>query len=155
MAACKQKNSKVNFQRSAAGYTHTYSDADGADLHLLSIFPSDVEINATAKDAYEEAVMLWEILGYYPTLDSNIGPTSAIFMEKAGDDDDNCSEDEEYDTDNDLDEKEPSDRRQLQNALDAAAEAQAKSLPTNKVDNALDECGYAVASLHLADLESL
>lgn len=47
MAACKQKNSKVNFQRSAAGYTHTYSDADGADLHLLSIFPSDAEINAT------------------------------------------------------------------------------------------------------------
>ncbi len=27
-------------------------------LHLLSIFPSDAEINATAKDVYEEAVML-------------------------------------------------------------------------------------------------
>ncbi len=72
-----------------------------------------------------------------------------------GDDNDDCSKDEEYDTEDKLDEKEPSDWQQLQNALDAAAEAQAKSLPTNKVDNVLDECGYAVASLHLADLESL
>ncbi|KJA28106.1 hypothetical protein HYPSUDRAFT_93316, partial [Hypholoma sublateritium FD-334 SS-4] len=67
MAACKQKNSKVNLQRSAAGYTHTYSDGDDADLHFLSIFPSDAKISSTAKDAYEEAVMIWEILGYYPS----------------------------------------------------------------------------------------
>ncbi|KJA12983.1 hypothetical protein HYPSUDRAFT_152101 [Hypholoma sublateritium FD-334 SS-4] len=151
IAACKQKNIKADFQRSAAGYSHTYLDAEDADLHFLALFPTDEEISSTAKDAYEEAVMLWELLGYYPTSSSDDGPTSAMVEGGVQVSDEDCSDDEE----SDIDEGEPSDRQQLQDALDAAAAVQAHQLPSNQVDDTLDECGYAVASLNLVELQHM
>ncbi|KAF8959326.1 hypothetical protein BDZ97DRAFT_1923016 [Flammula alnicola] len=150
MAACKRKSSKVDFKKCAAGYSHTYSDADDADLHFLSLFPTDTEIASTTKDAYEEALMIWELLGYDPT--SNVGGLVSRSQAMASKDtDDEISDDEEEE---DIDEQ-VSDRQELQNALDATAAVQAKGLPSNQTDDALDECGYAVASLNIADLDKI
>ncbi|KAH9163567.1 hypothetical protein EDB89DRAFT_1807668, partial [Lactarius sanguifluus] len=63
MAACKAKNMKVDFRRTAAGYSHTYFDADNIPLHVLSEFPSDHEISQAAAVAFDEASTLWDLLG--------------------------------------------------------------------------------------------
>ena len=50
----------------AGGYNHTHADCDGVDLSLLSIFPSDEEINQFAVQAFEEAQNLLAITGIIP-----------------------------------------------------------------------------------------
>ncbi|KAH9016984.1 hypothetical protein EDB85DRAFT_1897861 [Lactarius pseudohatsudake] len=65
MAACKAKNVKTDFRRTAAGYSHTYFDAGDIPLGILSKFPSDHEIAQVAVLAFDEASTLWDILGYY------------------------------------------------------------------------------------------
>jgi hypothetical protein len=51
----------------AAGYAHTYFDSSGIDLAQLSIFPTDTEIEATTKVAWEEANSLFVLLGVSPS----------------------------------------------------------------------------------------
>ncbi|KAJ3516574.1 hypothetical protein NLJ89_g1045 [Agrocybe chaxingu] len=158
MAACKHKSSKANLQRTAGGYSHTYSDSDDADLHFLSIFPSDREIALIAEDAYEEAMMLWELLGYYPSATALVNvrnftmqmrvPTEVSNAEMSDDEGDSDGEDDDNDD-------EVSPRQQLQNALDDVAARQAEGCPSENVDNALDECSYAAACFNLNDLEKI
>ncbi|KDR83159.1 hypothetical protein GALMADRAFT_206799 [Galerina marginata CBS 339.88] len=145
MAACKRKGKAADFRKTASGYSHTYSEADGADLNFLAIFPTDDEIELLAKTAYDEATTLWGLLGYCPSGDlptSNVSETN---------DDENLSDDEDDDQEDDN----ISDRRQLQNALDAAAVLQSEGLPSDQGDRALDQCGFAAASLNLSDLERI
>jgi hypothetical protein len=65
MAACRAKNVKVDFQHTAAGYSHTYFDADEIPLGILSEFPSDHDIASAASTAFDKANTLWDLLGYY------------------------------------------------------------------------------------------
>jgi hypothetical protein len=51
----------------AAGYAHTYFDSSRIDLAQLSIFPTDAEIEATTKEAWEEANSLFVLLGVSPS----------------------------------------------------------------------------------------
>lgn len=50
----------------AAGYAHTYYDAEHANLATLAIFPTDKEIENAAKAAWEEADGLFTTLGVSP-----------------------------------------------------------------------------------------
>lgn len=60
----------------ASGYNHTHADCDGIDLSLLSIFPSDDEINQLTIQAFEEAQNLLAITGIIPT--SSTGSKSVL-----------------------------------------------------------------------------
>ena len=51
----------------ASGYNHTYADCKGVNLPLLSIFPSDEEINQLAVQSYEEAQNLLAFTGIIPS----------------------------------------------------------------------------------------
>ncbi|KAI0309338.1 hypothetical protein OF83DRAFT_1179744 [Amylostereum chailletii] len=51
----------------ASGYAHTYFDAHGIDLNVLSTFPTDEEIFGASRDAWKEAEHLFSILGVSPT----------------------------------------------------------------------------------------
>ncbi|KAF8996982.1 hypothetical protein BDQ17DRAFT_1217494, partial [Cyathus striatus] len=61
-----QEKSEADFQQQAAGYSHTYFDSSSANLLSLAQFPSDADISHIASVAYEEALSLWELLGYFP-----------------------------------------------------------------------------------------
>lgn len=151
MAACKQKGRAADFRKNASGYSHTYADAGNANLHFLSLFPSDAEIASAARDAYDEALSLWELLGYYPSTSVVVkAPTTNISPQHNHTNNDGDTSEEEDD-----EIEEHSDKKDLQNALDAAAKFQAKGLPSENVDATLDECGFAAASLNLADLENM
>ena len=67
MAACKAKDVQVNFQCTAAGYLHTYFDANDMPLGILLEFPSDYDITQAVAIAYNEANTLWDLLGYHHT----------------------------------------------------------------------------------------
>lgn len=47
----------------ASGYSHRWFDTEDLTLSGLASFPSDVEIEQTARNAYQEAEQLWESLG--------------------------------------------------------------------------------------------
>ena len=51
----------------ASGYNHTHADCDGVDISLLSIFPSDEDINQLAVQAFEEAQNLLAVTGIIPS----------------------------------------------------------------------------------------
>lgn len=50
----------------ASGYTHTYFDSEDINIAALLRFPSDIEIEAAAKQAWEEADSLFTALGASP-----------------------------------------------------------------------------------------
>ncbi|KAJ6607189.1 hypothetical protein B0H10DRAFT_2228110 [Mycena sp. CBHHK59/15] len=50
----------------AAGYTHTYFDSTGLEIHALSTFPSDADIDQIASMAAEESDSLIAMLGLTP-----------------------------------------------------------------------------------------
>ncbi|KAH6871091.1 hypothetical protein BKA70DRAFT_1489938 [Coprinopsis sp. MPI-PUGE-AT-0042] len=50
-----------------SGYTHSYHDCRDIDLAMLSLYPTDSEIEASTKEAFAEAVSLWTALGFVPT----------------------------------------------------------------------------------------
>lgn len=148
MAACKRKTHKLNFRKTASGYSHTYSDGDTTDLRSLAIFPTDVEIASVTKMVFDEATMLWELLGYYPSgtaTGAQMGTEPTIGRSV---DDGEVSESEE-------EVEEESDRQELQNALNNAAAMQADGLPSDRTDNELDQCVYAAASFNITDLEEM
>ncbi len=51
----------------AAGYAHTYFNPEGVDYAKLSIFPSDIEIQQAARDAWEEAESMFALVGIVPS----------------------------------------------------------------------------------------
>lgn len=59
----------------ANGYNHTHADCDGVDLSLLSIFPSDEDINQFAAQAFEEAQNLLAITGIIPSSAASLNAT--------------------------------------------------------------------------------
>jgi hypothetical protein len=150
MAACRAKNIKVDFRRTAAGYSHTYFDADGVPLGVLSEFPSDQDIARAASSAFNEANALWDLLGYYHT-NSQGGSTAAapppdLSPEPAHDVDEDA---------NDLDEdagSTESDRRLLQDALNSSKNISGLD---NHAQARLDECTYAAACLGIAEQEKM
>ena len=55
-------------KETVSGYAHTFSDCRGINLSVLSVFPTDEQINQVAKGAYNEAKNLIFILGVSPNL---------------------------------------------------------------------------------------
>ncbi|KAF8193695.1 hypothetical protein BJ912DRAFT_848156 [Pholiota molesta] len=154
MAACKSKHLKGDFRKTASGYSHTYFDGTDANLQFLAVFPTDEEIQMAAASAYDEALSLWILLGYTPSESSGTtgvaftGGNDSIVTEEA--------EDESLICCNTVDQVDmQSDRRDLEDALVEAAELRSKGMPSNKTDEALDECGYAAAALSINDIEQI
>lgn len=148
MAACKVKKSSIDFRKSAAGYSHTYTDSDGLDLHIQSIFPSDMELKTEAGIAWNEALTLWEVLGYFHCPETSPEEPGGSLMTRV------VAADDEADDDSDKGDSQPeSDRQVLHDACLQAAERQNDISISNATDNALDECTYAAAALQLAELD--
>ena len=59
-------HSKTNPKATASGYSHTHFDSHGLNIPALSTFPSDDEINVTAKEGAKEADSLLALLGVSP-----------------------------------------------------------------------------------------
>ena len=55
-----------NGKERVSGYSHTYFDSSDANFNNLASFPSDKELNATAKIAYTEAHNLFSLLDVLP-----------------------------------------------------------------------------------------
>lgn len=149
MAACKAKNEKVDFRRTAAGYSHTYFDSDDIPLGVLSEFPSDHEIAQAAAIAYDEANTLWDFLGYYHTsVATNPTPSHSDLTQDILDtnEDAHCSDEPEDSL------SPPADRRALQEALDSCNDF---SELDGHARARLDEYSYAAACLNFADQEKM
>ncbi|KAL0067261.1 hypothetical protein AAF712_005657 [Marasmius tenuissimus] len=146
-AACARKHIPKDFRRVASGYSHTYFAAEDADMKSLGEYPSDSEYISLSEIAYEEALFLWEILGYVPEateipFDKALGSPSSKVEVDPGDIDEV-----------DIELQEPSDCQQLQEALDMASKAQ---LPfSSKADAVIDECTFAAAALDFHELEKI
>ena len=69
----------------ASGYNHTHADCDGVDLPLLSIFPSDDEINQFTIQAFGEAQNLLAITGIIPTGLRSVLPNIDSWFSGSGD----------------------------------------------------------------------
>ena len=146
MAACRAKRIKVDFRRTAAGYCHTYFDADDLPLGILSEFPSDNDITCAASAAFNEAIALWDLLGYYGTGNSDNSahvPQPHAQEESRTDDNDHDTNDVAFQN---------CDRRVLRNALDSSRQV---SELDDHAQARLNECTYAAACLDVADQERL
>ena len=151
MAACRTKNIKVDFQRTAAGYSHTYFNADDIPLGILSEFPSDGEIACSARAAFDEANVLWDLVGYYDTGNPDSPPDYPAMhvpqtsgQEKDEKDDDDCDADDSA--------FQNCDRRLLRNALDSSRQVSGLD---DYSQARLDECTYAAACLDVTDQEKM
>ena len=65
-AAC-QSEATSDPRARASGYAHTYFDFGKIDLAVLTLYPTDDEIKLAAKEAWEEATNLWDLLGVAPS----------------------------------------------------------------------------------------
>jgi hypothetical protein len=148
MAACKAKNVKVEFRRTAAGYSHTYFDADDIPLGVLSEYPSDEEIAQAAIMAYDEANSLWDLLGYYHTSTSGNNPTPSHGHQAVPDAQDDAEPEDgpEDGTPQDF------DRRSLQEALVSCDNISGLS---SNAQARLNEYSYAAACLNFEDQEKM
>ena len=147
MAACRAKNIKVDFQRRAAGYSHTYFDADDLPLGILSEFPSDNEIACAASAAFNEANALWDLLGYYDTGDPDY---SALVPQPSAQDEDDGTNNHDFDADKT--DFQNCDRRLLRNALDSSTQVSGLD---DHAQARLNECTYAAACLDITDQERM
>ena len=149
MAACKAKNVQVRFQHTAAGYSHTYFDANDIPLGVLSEFPSNSEISQAATIAYDEAITLWDLLGYYHTGGGNSatpshgGPNQAVSdpnkdADHLGELEDNTSQ--------------AVNRHALQEALDSTKNISGLD---DHAHTCLNEYSYAAACLNFVDQEKV
>ncbi|KAH8977094.1 hypothetical protein EDB92DRAFT_2002633 [Lactarius akahatsu] len=151
MAACKAKNVKTDFRRTAAGYSHTYFDAGGIPLGILSKFPSDHEIAQVAVLAFDEASTLWDILGYYhasghvPVSPHQTVAESATCISAPDEDGDTLDEPEDAPS-------QAPDRRALQDALDSSNQLSGLD---SQAQARLNEYTYAAACLNFADQERI
>ena len=153
MAACRAKNIKVDFRRTAAGYSHTYFDANEIPLKILSEFPSDHDITCAASFAFDEANTLWDILGYYNTgqPESNPSTLAAHLLRPHVHEAEEDADDADQETNNAV-YYQDSDRRLLQEALDSSTQLSGLD---NQNQAQLDECTYAAACLGIADQEEM
>jgi hypothetical protein len=71
----------------ASGYNHTYADCTGVNISLLSIFPSDEEINQLAVQSFEEAQNLLAFTGIIPSMTNPppILPNISTWFPSSGD----------------------------------------------------------------------
>jgi len=154
MAACCAKKIKIDFQRTAAGYSHTYFDANDRPLGLLSEFPSDKEIACAAGAAFNEANALWDLLGYYDSDTSNSEYAVHVPQPSAqGKDDHDGADNHDCDTEFADDSAfENCDRRLLRNALDSSRQV---SRLDSHAKACLNECTYAMACLDITDQERM
>jgi hypothetical protein len=152
MAACKDKNVQVDFQRMAAGYSHTYFDAYDIPLGVLSEFPSDHEIAQAAIIAYDEANTLWDLLGYYHTssqASSTPGPSHSHQANVPDPHDDTDGSDEPEDT---TGTSRDFNHCSLQEALNTSNNISGLD---SDVNARLDEYSYAAACLNFEDQEKM
>lgn len=149
MAACRAKNVKVDFRRTAAGYSHTYFDADEIPLGILSEFPSDHEIAVAASSAFDEANALWDLLGHYS---SGSQDKSASLSSLSPSLEHEVEEDADIDQETDDATHQESDRSLLQGAIDSSMQLSGVDSHTQA---RLDECTYAAACLGMADQEAM
>jgi hypothetical protein len=147
MAACRAKHIKVDFRRTAVGYSHTYFDACDVPLGILAEFPSDQDIARVAGLALDEANALWDLLGYYHSSSStssspcDLGPS--VHEDKdIGDDLDHANDTTDED----------SDRRALREALESSR--QLSSLDEH-AQTSLNQFMYAAACLDVAERERM
>ncbi|KAI0301414.1 hypothetical protein BC826DRAFT_1102007 [Russula brevipes] len=140
MAACRAKHSTTDFQRTAAGYCHTYFDAGNISLDVLSTFPSDHDIAQAASAAFDEANTLWDLLGYYRSNKLSIPTLPSTSVHDVDDPDDA------------IDDADTSGRRLLQEALDASAQLSGLDSSTRA---RLDEYSFAAACMSIADQEMI
>ena len=151
MAACKAKNVQAKFWCTAAGYSHTYFDANDIPLDILSRFPSDSEIAQAATIAYDEAITLWDLLGYYHTGRENSTTPSRGGLNQAEavpdhNEDADCLGELEDNTFWEV------DRHTLQEALDSTKNISGLN---DRAHTCLDEYSYAAACLNFADQEKM
>jgi hypothetical protein len=158
MAACREKQTRADFQRTASGYSHFYLDSDGVDIAALLRFPHDDEIFSAVKGGHEEARTLWALLGYFPNLQNEYAPTSEsppinISPSQAKNCQDGMESDdeEEFEDSNDT----PSSRQELEDALKKANHYNDETIRLTATENVIQESNYAAAALNLADLEHL
>jgi hypothetical protein len=146
MAACKAKNTQADFRSTAAGYSHTYFDGDDVLLGTLSDFPSDDEISQAASIAFDEANVLWDLLGYdNSSSDPSISVESVLpapLEDEVDDefghfDDTTCG---------------PSDRYLLEEALYSSTGHSELEQPTRAH---LDEYSYTAACIGIAEQEKM
>jgi hypothetical protein len=153
MAACKAKNVQAEFRHTAAGYSHTYFDANDIPLGLLSEFPSDYEISQAAIIAYDEANTLWDLLGYYHTGGKNSatpsdgGPSKGLSQAVPNPKEDADHSDELEDTTS-----QSIDHCALQEALDSTRKISGLD---SHAHTRLNEYSYAAACLNFADQEKM
>jgi hypothetical protein len=146
MAACKAKNVQVEFRRTAAGYSHTYFDANNIPLGILSEFPSDYEIAQAATIAYDEANTLWDLLGYYHTSGNNPTSSPSHHADPEPHEDADHSDEPEDVTSPEF------ERCSLQEALHSSNAI--SELDSNSKAR-LDEYSYAAACLNFEDQEKM
>jgi hypothetical protein len=147
MAACHAKNVKVDFRRTAAGYSHTYFDADNISLGILSDFPSDHDISCAAKAAFDEATALWDLLGYYDADNSVSVPQPSSQEDEDGGEASDVSGNDCEANDSAF---QDCDRRILRDALDSSIRASGLH---DRDKACIDEYTYAAACLDVADQE--
>ncbi|THG93067.1 hypothetical protein EW026_g8061 [Hermanssonia centrifuga] len=140
----------------ASGYAHTYFDHDNVDIALLSVFPSDKEVQLTAHKAWQEVENLMELLGIttadLPAATSNasrlthVPSTPSYSVDDLWPEDDEDVSDEEF-ANSDLDETEDSETAQVDRII--AAEEMAR-LRSSNVDDAMFSltCAAVALSLH-------
>jgi hypothetical protein len=151
MTACRAKNIKVDFQRTAAGYSHTYFNADDIPLGILSEFPSDSDITCAASAAFDEANVLWDLVGYYDSgTSSPDSDYSAHVPQTSGQEKDGGTDDYDFDADDSAFQN--CDRRLLRNALDSSRQVSGLD---DYSQARLDECTYAAACLDVTDQEMM
>jgi len=153
MAACRAKNIKVDFRRIAAGYSHTYFDANDLPLGILTEFPSDNEIACAASAAFNEANALWDLLGFYDTSNPDCSAHASV-PELSEQDEDEDKDDgiDSHDSDADDSAFRNCDRCILRNALDTSRQMAGLD---GRSQARLDECTYAAACLDITDQESM
>jgi hypothetical protein len=109
----------------AAGYNHTYVDNTGINIPILSVYPSDQDIQDMAEQAAQEADSLIALLGLTPSQLHRIWERQSMtafpsitswFQEAPGKDADTASVSDF--SDDGLDNKSPSETQELQNLLD-------------------------------------
>ncbi|KDQ48923.1 hypothetical protein JAAARDRAFT_51945, partial [Jaapia argillacea MUCL 33604] len=142
VAACRARLHRSDSKRTASGYQHTYFGAEDADLRLLAEFPSDSDISAAATAAYEEAISLWQLLGYNS---SGLRAVEQELSPMVGDSDEDNNDDVDDDREEEVEDC-PNDASQLQATLDETAEYSA-SRDAN--DTALDECNFAALAMRM------
>ena len=69
------RSHSADYKARANGYCHTYVDTQGIDLRELARFPTDAEIQDTAKDAMDKCESLLFLLGIDPGMVRRILPT--------------------------------------------------------------------------------